>query len=232
MNKINLQMSLGEIVSVFPGSTAVFNNYKIDYCCGGDRSLKQALEEANIDSNNFIDDLNSLYTVFKSSASSFIDVRDKKPGDLIDYILDKHHVYVKEVLQEIDDLVFKILKVHFKDHSEELLKVHSLFGTLKTELEAHLIKEEENLFPLILDYEKSKDAETLGAIKKFINDTEDEHDLAGDVLKELEVLTRDFKNPQGTCITFKRAYELLGELQKDIFNHVHLENSVLFKMYE
>lgn len=225
-------MSLGEIVSVFPGSTAVFNNYKIDYCCGGDRSLEGALEEANIDLNNFLNDLNSLYAVFIGSASNFVDVRSKKPRELIDYILDTHHVYVKKVLQEIDDLIFKILKVHFNDHSEELLKVHSLFGTLKTELEAHLIKEEENLFPLILSYEKSKDEKILKAIKKFINDTEDEHDLAGDVLKELEIITRDFKNPAGTCITFKRAYELLGELQKDIFNHVHLENSVLFKMYE
>jgi len=120
--------------------------------------------------------------------------------------------------------------VHFSHHSEELLKVHRLFGNLKIELEEHLVKEEENLFPLIKAYEKTKNEKYKVAIEKFIKETEDEHDAAGDILKELEVITRDFTAPEGTCTTFKLVYDKLHGLEKDLFIHIYLENSVLFNM--
>lgn len=52
---------------------------------------------------------------------------------------------------------YQNIKSSFGHHGEELLKVHRLFGLLKIELEEHLIKEEENLFPLIKEYEVTKD---------------------------------------------------------------------------
>lgn len=127
--------------------------------------------------------------------------------------------------------MFKILKVHFKHHSEELLKVHRLFGSLKTELEEHLVKEEENLFPLIMAWEKTKDERTLSDIHRFIKDTESEHDAAGDILKEMEKITSDFTPPEGTCATYRLVYSRLHALQKDLFIHIYLENSVLFHMF-
>ena len=98
----------------------------------------------------------------------------------------------KNQLKEIDTLLFKILKVHFQDHSEELLKVHRYFGSLKTELEEHLIKEEEQLFPLIERFELTKDDSILSKIHQVIKDTEDEHEAAGNILKELEKISPRF----------------------------------------
>jgi regulator of cell morphogenesis and NO signaling len=231
MNKMNANQKLGEIVSIFPGSGEIFNQYKIDYCCGGHDTLAEALKEKELPVEKIVEELNVKYEEFIRSNAEYKDWRNEKPSALIQHIVQTHHEFTKRELHEIDLLLFKILKVHFAHHGEELLKVHRLFGALKTELEEHLIKEEVNLFPLIQQYEKTSDENILEAIHKFITETENEHDAAGDILKELEKVTRDFEAPEGACTTYKLAYSKLHALEKDLFIHIYLENSVLFHMF-
>lgn len=229
-NTINANQKLGEVVSIFPGASRIFNDIKIDYCCGGHDTLGKALKEKEIDSDEFIQKLNDEYEKFIESNEEYIDWRKEKPVNLIKNILDTHHEYTKRELKEIDALLSKILKVHFSHHGEELLKVHRLFGLLKIELEEHLIKEEENLFPLIEKYESNKDENLKTEIDKFIEETENEHDEAGDILKEIEKITRDFKAPEGACTSYRLAYDKIHNLEKDLFIHIYKENSVLFEM--
>lgn len=229
-NTINANQKLGEVVSIFPGASRIFNHVKIDYCCGGHDTLGKALREKGIDSDKFIQKLNEEYEKFMESNEEYIDWRIVKPVNLMKNILDTHHEYTKRELKEIDALLSKILKVHFSHHGEELLKVHRLFGLLKIELEEHLIKEEENLFPLIEEYELTKDENLKKEIDKFIKETENEHDEAGDILKELEKITRDFKAPEGACTSYRLAYDKIHNLEKDLFIHIYKENSVLFEM--
>lgn len=222
--------NLGEIVSVFPGSAEIFNEYKIDYCCGGHDTLKEALKEKNIPEQEFLKKMNSAYESFVKEASEYKDWRREEPQKLIKHIINSHHQYTKKELKDIDFLMTKILKVHFKSHGEELLKLHRLFGGLKIELEEHLVKEEENLFPLMTEYFANKDAEGLEEIQQFILDTEEEHDAAGDILKEIEKLTGDFTPPEDGCNTYRLVYSKLDALEKDLFMHIYLENTVLFGM--
>jgi len=229
---INNNQSLGEIVSIFPGAAEIFNRYKIDYCCGGHDTLADALDGIAIDHDDIIKELNDEYEKFIKSNSEYKDWRKEKPSALIKHIVQTHHEFTKNQLKEIDTLLFKVLKVHFKLHSEELLKVHRNFGSLKTELEEHLIKEEEILFPLIENFDITKDDSVLSKIHQVIKDTEDEHDAAGNIIKELEKITRDFNAPEDACTSFKLVYTKLHDLEKDLFIHIYLENSVLFKMLQ
>jgi regulator of cell morphogenesis and NO signaling len=227
---INANQKLGEIVSIFPGATETFNRYKIDYCCGGHDTLAAAVKENALNGDEIINQLNTEYEKFIKENSEYKDWRKEKPVALIRHILNTHHEFTKKELKEIDALLFKVLKVHFQHHSEELLKVHRNFGALKIELEEHLIKEEEYLFPLIEKFEESKEESILSEIHQVKKNTEDEHDAAGNILKELEKITRDFEAPQGACTSFKLAYTKLHSLEKDVFVHIYLENSVLFNM--
>lgn len=229
-NLIESKQKLGEIVSIFPASSEIFNKYKIDYCCGGHDTLGEALREKNLSEEDIVLELNEAYGKFIDSNSEYKDWRKENPLDIMDHIIFTHHDYTKKELKEIDSLLFKILKVHFSHHGEELLKLHRLFGNLKMELEEHLIKEEENLFPLMEKYFNSKDDTALEEINQFILDTEDEHDVAGDILKEIEKVTNDFKAPEDACNTFRLVYSKLNALEKDLFTHIYLENTVLFGM--
>ncbi|MEK6264669.1 MAG: iron-sulfur cluster repair di-iron protein [Clostridium sp.] len=229
---INKNQGLGEIVSIFPGAAEIFNRYKIDYCCGGHDTLEGALDEMAIGHDKIIEELNSEYEKFIKSNSEYKDWRKEKPSVIIKHVVQTHHEFTKKQLKEIDTLLFKVLKVHFQHLSEELLKVHKLFGTLKIELEEHLIKEEEHLFPLIEKFEITKDDSVLSEIHQVIKDTESEHDAAGDIIKELEKITRDFNAPEGACTSFILAYTKIHDLEKDLFIHIYLENSVLFSMFQ
>ncbi|MBU3073621.1 iron-sulfur cluster repair di-iron protein [Clostridium estertheticum] len=229
---INGNQNLGEIVSIFPGAAEIFNRYKIDYCCGGHDTLAGAMDVIEIDNEKVIEELNNAYDVFIRTNSEYKDWRKEKPSALIKHIVETHHEFTKKQLREIDIILLKVLKVHFKHHSEELLKVHRNFGTLKIELEEHLIKEEENLFPLIENFEMTKDENVLSKIHRIIKDTESEHDEAGNIIKELEKITRDFNAPEGACTSFKLVYTKIHDLEKDLFIHIYLENSVLFNMFQ
>ncbi len=228
MNNIDTNISLGEIVKAFPGTVPTFNKYKLDYCCGGKDTLKTAAEALQLNADSILNEINIIITESGTSKNKDIDWDKESTGSIIDYILNKHHVFMKEALAELNFLMFKILKVHFKTEGETLLQVHKLFGDLKTEMEAHLVKEEENLFPMIIEYERSKNPELKNKISSYIKETESEHDTAGDVFKELEKVTNDYTAPEDACPTYIRTYKLLDALEKDTFNHIHLENTILF----
>lgn len=224
-----MNMTLGQFVTKYPNATQVFNRYKVDYCCGGDRFLNQVVKEENLP-QLFLEALKEVMTTQRKEEVT--DWSEKSFSFIIDYILEEHHTFMRDTLDELNGLVFKILKVHYAIHSEQLLEIHHTFGLLKTELEAHLVKEEENLFPMIRAYEIEPSKALKEDILHYIQTTEDEHDAAGDLFKKLEEITNDFKAPEGACISYIRTFDLLNALEKDTFNHIHMENSVLFKKLE
>lgn len=226
--QISTKTTLGEIVSLYPNTAKVMNKYKIDYCYRGKDTLYKALGNLSLDTGTVVSELESQAALTKYE--DIINWKNESLSKIIDYILDTHHKFMREALEEINYLMFKILKVHYNTNGESLLVIHKLFGSLKTELEAHLVKEEENLFPLIKAYEKNKSTDIKNSIIKFILDTENEHDAAGDLFKALEAATNDFSPPENACTSYVRTFKLLDALEKDAFKHIHLENSVLFTM--
>jgi len=92
-----------------------------------------------------------------------------------------------------------------------------------------LLKEEQILFPLIKEYDKNPSVNQLQKINEVINETEEEHEGAGDILKELRKITNDFKVPNDGCNTYVITYKIIEELESDLFQHIHLENNILFK---
>ena len=224
--KINLKSTLGEIVSLYPNTASVMNKYKIDYCCGGKNTLENVLSENSLNCEKVVSELEKEAEEIK--LKNITNWNNESLSKIVDYILDKHHTFMKEALEEINILMFKILKVHYNTNGESLLVIHNLFGQLKTELEEHLVKEEENLFPLIKEYELNDREADKNSILKFIAETESEHDKAGDLFKELETATNDFTPPENACASYIRTFKLLDALEKDTFNHIHMENSILF----
>jgi regulator of cell morphogenesis and NO signaling len=148
-------------------------------------------------------------------------------GQLIDHIINTHHAFLVKNLPRLSELTAKILRVHGAGY-QELSKVYRLFHSLKMELEQHLIKEEEVVFPLIKEFEKAPSLETLNAAERVIEELEAEHEGAGDILKELRKVTSDYAIPADTCNTYVLTYNLLEELEGDLFKHIHLENNILF----
>jgi regulator of cell morphogenesis and NO signaling len=229
MYMFNTSQSIGEIVSVLPKAGEVFKKFNIDFCCGGHRPLSEAIREQSLDDGEILSRLEEAYNETKKYKSR-IDFLKLSRSELIDYIVEKHHGYLKRALPEISDLTSKILRVHGPSHSD-LFTVHKLFHTLKTELEQHLIKEEEILFPLIKEYDVNPSEVIHNRISKVMTETEDEHETAGGVLKELRKITGDYSVPKDGCDTYRKTFGKLVEMEVDLFQHIHLENNILFKSF-
>lgn len=228
MKTFSSTQSLGEIVVILPKASEVFKHYKIDYCCGGNRPLIEAIKEQKLNEDEVLKKLNEAFEESKKLGEISKDFRELSPRELIDYIENKHHTYVKRALPELNELTTKIMRVHGANH-EVLFKVHRDFSTIKAELEQHLIKEEDILFPLVKDYERSPNSDLLNKIRKVKNELEDEHEAVGNIIKELRIITREYKIPDDVCGTYCMTFDKLQEFEADLFQHIHLENNILFK---
>jgi hypothetical protein len=105
-----------------------------------------------------------------------------------------HHVVERKLWAEIDTDLNKILLVHYAHHGVMLTKLHHLFGLLRTDLEEHFAREEKLVFPLMRTYPRPN-LEILNLVQNLITD----HTQAGDVIKEIEVLTDHFTAPADAC---------------------------------
>ncbi|MDA1475195.1 iron-sulfur cluster repair di-iron protein [Bacillus changyiensis] len=221
----------GDIVTRFPRASQLLKEYRIDFCCGGNRPIAEAIEEQKLNEEEILTKINTLYQETKALNEKETDWSQVPYSQLINYIIDTHHAYLNEVLPELSGFVTKVYRVHGVHHPE-LAQVHQLFHQLKAELEHHLIQEEEQIFPKITAYEKTKLEQHLTEAVQAIDILEQEHEAAGNILKELRQVTNDYALPEGACTTYTLTYLKLDELESDLFQHIHLENNILFPRLE
>jgi regulator of cell morphogenesis and NO signaling len=225
MNIRNQETTIGAIVAELPKASEIFGKYGIDFCCGGHRRLTEVMGQQGLDQEKIYQELQTLKEDRESSyaGSKFAEMSVEA---LTDYIEDTHHSYLREALPDIADLLSTILRVHGMNH-KELFEVYKIFGTLKTDLEQHLLKEEAMLFPT-MEEGTGKEAE----IKELATEIIREHEGAGALLERLRAITKDYQVPADACGTFAKTYAMLEELEKDLHQHIHLENNILLKEYD
>ena len=210
-------------------TATVFKEYKIDFCCGGKISIAEACKKANVDEEGILQRLNEVMQQKPSEEA----VETYELDDLVDYIIETHHTYVRKRIPEIEPFLEKVVRVHGESHPE-LTKVLEGFYEVREELLTHMQKEENVLFPYIKEMVKAKKNNTssepscFGTIKNPIHMMEMEHESAGSTFKNIRKITNDFTPPEGACNTYRVTFSLLDEFENDLHRHIHLENNVLF----
>lgn len=226
---INSAMSVREVALQVPESTRLFETLKIDYCCGGNKPLTEACASAGVEVDNVI----ALLAVLSRKEKDIADFQKLSMTELITHIIETHHVFTKSELDRLDALTEKVIGAHATNHPE-LLKVGELFRQLSTDLKPHMFKEEQILFPymkavdLAASENQPRPFAPFGAVDNPIRVMTKEHDTAGDILRELRTVTSDYTVPADACISFQTLYQALEEFEKDLHQHIHLENNILF----
>src|ERR1041384_6020144 len=227
---ITTDMPVRDVAIEIPQSTRVFEQLKIDYCCGGDRPLADACTSAGIDLDNVME---LVAEVTQSNAPDALDFQNVPLPKLLAYIVDTHHVFTKSEMDRLQLLADKVLAAHGGNHPE-LVHLDELFTRLCADLKPHMFKEEHILFPYIVALTEAADQKQalpyapFGTVNNPIRRMMMEHDAAGDILRELRVLTSDYKVPPDACISYKTLYQALENFEKDLHQHIHLENNILF----
>lgn len=227
---ISSTMKVRDVAINSPQATRVLEKLKIDYCCGGDRQLGEACATAGVELKTLEQMLEETDNALKDVPPDF---QRLSLSELIKHILDKHHVYTKDEMARLEALTTKVVGAHGENHSE-LLAVKTLLRQLFDDLTQHMFKEEQILFPFILELEQSllqnrpAPFAPFGTVDNPIRMMTMEHDTAGEILRELRKLTSDYAVPADGCMSYQTLYQALEAFEHDLHQHIHLENNILF----
>lgn len=212
-----LEQPVGKLARELPGSTGVFAEFGIDFCCGGQKSLADALKSAGAKPAVVVEALAAL-TARQNDDQRWEEQPDQ---ELIDHILHRYHDVHREQLTELIRLAARVESVH-GDNSACPRGLAQYLRGLKATLEQHMMKEEQILFPMLLRGQRAMAGGPIGMMRH----EHDEHALA---ISGLAHLTNDMQPPKGACTTWRALYNGIDAFVTDLKQHIHLENNVLFE---
>ncbi|WP_198376267.1 iron-sulfur cluster repair di-iron protein [Neoroseomonas rubea] len=203
---------IGEIAASLPGATAIFRRHKLDFCCGGAARLADAAPAEALPD-------------IEAELAALAPATDEAPQEtdaLIDHILTRYHAVHRREVSELARMARRVEAVH-RDHPAVPRGLAALLERMAFEMEAHMTKEEQALFPMM-----RAGAPTLSVPIGIMRDDHDDH---GERLRELEALTNGHVPPEGACTTWRALYNGTAKFAADLVEHIHLENNVLFPRF-
>ncbi len=224
------EKTVGELVAEDYRKAEVFKKFGIDFCCGGGKTVKDVCEKKGVD---YAVLEKELLDAEKKAGSDTTNFNEWKLDALADYIVEKHHTYVKENIPMLLEFSKKVARVH-GNANPEVVKIADLFQEAADELTHHMMKEENVLFPYIKELaNKQKNGSNglhppFGTVQNPIRMMEMEHEQVGDLLKQIAELSGNYTPPAHACNTYRVEYFKLKEFEDDLHRHIHLENNILF----
>lgn len=216
-----IDQSLGQLARRIAGATRLFDAHQLDFCCAGNRSLRSAAAKAGLDPAPIVAELQALEG--RTPADGERDWSDATSPELVEHILARYHAVHREQLPELIRLARKVEQVHgeradcprgLADHLESMAQ----------ELESHMRKEEDVLFPLIVQGHGATAGSPITVLRG-------EHDEHGAALRRLVELTDGITPPRGACTTWRALYTGLQDFRQDLVAHIHTENNLLFERF-
>jgi regulator of cell morphogenesis and NO signaling len=222
--------TVGEIAAQQPATIRVFQSHGIDFCCGGARPLSEVCAERGLDVGALTQELEHAASSPDADTRTWTEAR---LAELSRHIESRYHRTLRAELERVGALMDKVVRVHGERHAE-LATMANEFGRLRDELGPHMMKEERVLFPYVARLEEiaaqggTIPGSPFGSVENPIAAMIQEHEAAGEVLAELRRLSGGFVPPPDACNSFRGLYHGLFEMERELHEHIHLENNVLF----
>ncbi len=221
-----------ELAVEIPEATRIFEKIGIDYCCGGNKSLEEACTTANISVDEVLDSLELAEQTARAKQKDR-NWQAEPLAELVAHINSTHHKYTREEIARLGPLFDKVVSVHGKNHPE-LQNVRAAFRGMAQELTTHMMKEEAVLCPYIVRMEEAVIQKEpvlpppFGSVQNPVAMMMHEHDSAGDALRTMRQASAGYTPPGDACISYQTLYKALADFEKDLHQHIHLENNILF----
>jgi len=217
---ITIDTPVGQIAAEHPLATRTLARHRIDYCCGGDRSLGDACEAKGLEADTVMAEIEREITSGDGADQQRWDTAS--PEEIIAHIIATYHTPLREELPRLDAMARKVAAVHGNRRPKTLPLLAATVSALRADLERHMSEEEQVVFPGITAGSEADD------IAPRVADLEQDHEEAGAALEQIRRLTGDFEVPGEACATWRALWHGLADLERTMHEHVHLENNVLF----
>lgn len=221
---------VADLAREHPATIRVFQSHGVDFCCGGKRSVAEAAARAGVEPARLVGELEAAIASPAAADARFAALPETL-ADLGKFIVGRYHVTLRAELPRLIRMADRVENVHGAEMPAVLPPLAATVRSLAAELDEHLREEEDELFPAIERLERSAAAGRPGApgdLDRLVAAREDEHAAAGEHLHTLRRLSEGFTPPDWACNTFRGLYHGLAELERELHEHIHLENNVLF----
>ncbi len=214
---VHAQQTLADLAAAGPEVRSILLRHRLDFCCGGRRSLATACEEAGLPTDTVVTEIEAALT----TRTDALDPQELSAPELVEHVLERYHRPLPQQLEAVIAAAEKVERVH----RDKPTCPHGLAAHLRTfrdGLLSHLAKEEGVLFPAIL---RGQRGNFLGGPVRVMMHEHDEH---GAALRKTRALAHDLVPPAEACRTWRALYDELTRVETELMEHVHLENHILF----
>jgi regulator of cell morphogenesis and NO signaling len=216
ISNLNSDQLLSDLAVAHPAASRVFHRHRLDFCCHGRVSLREACKRAGLDAVSVLAELRQAVTAAEPEQRF-----DELPmAEVVDHLLKHYHADHREDVPRLAAMARRVEDVH-AERMDRPVGLADHLDRMQASLEEHMQKEEMVLFPM-LHAGRGRHAGMPIAIM------EDEHRDHGENLAELRRLANDYVPPADACSTWQALYLGLHELERKLMEHIHLENNVLF----
>ena len=216
MAEINFSQPTSDCAITQPGIAELLRSHGIARCFGEERPLRDILSERGLDVTEFDTQSTALAANSRKSVP-------QTTGAMIDYILSRYHQTHRRDLAELILLADKVETVH-ADDPKAPKGLAACLAEIEAELEPHMEKEEQILFPMMRSGGHPMIAHPIAVMMA-------EHDSHAAQFARLEALTNNFTPPSDACGSWRALCNGVEALTADLIGHMHLENTVLFPRF-
>lgn len=213
---------VGELVAEHPSLSRVFQSYGLDFCCQGSRTLRQVCIRKGLDLDEVVA---AIEVALQDPAPTAFNATELEPANLVKYIVETHHAYLKQELPRLYAMSERVARVH-GGHSPTLIELFQTFSVFAEQISHYTENEETVVFPIVL--KALDETDKVGEAKNAIDSIRSNYTFAGEALKQFRSLTGNYQPPPEACNTYRALFAGLAELDEDLQRHIHLETSVLF----
>jgi regulator of cell morphogenesis and NO signaling len=224
--KLTPETRIGDIVAARPALARLFEELRIDYCCGGKQTLAAASASRGLVAETVIALLSATAAALDATPVE-VDAAGMSLTDLADHIERTHHAYLKQELPRLVEMADRVAYKH-AGRDARLGEVAVTVRTLAEEMFSHMQKEERILFPLVRQIDAGQRGGFAANVADPIRQMEAEHDDAGRATERLRLLTNGFQPEAEDCNTHRALLDGLARFEADLHRHVHKENNVMF----
>lgn len=223
--KRRAQVPVNELVAGNCRWADVLDAHHIDFCGQDDRRLIDLCEEAGLEVQALVDQVDAL-SEDRSIDFEWVGV---SISDLTDDIVATHHAYVRRTLPILWRQMYRIVERHGQDYPG-LEAVVSTLHRVRDELERHLLKEERLIFRLARTLEQTRpEAQNFPrGLRHPLHLMIREHRAIEGALEQLDVQLEALAPLSSSCLrmqSFSSGYRLLRE---DLKVHFEGEERHLF----
>jgi len=195
----------------------------------GDKTVFEVCENKGIEVDFFLDIINSYIDLDYFPKKHLAGFSSKQ---IIDYLQRTHEYYLEVKVPLIEGMLRNLVETS-RAEKKKLKLIEDFFSEYKEELLAHIKREDEVVYPYILELEKciaegNKKGKLQELVKKYsIHNFADEHDNMEEKLYDLKNILIKYLPPRDDQNLLQEIITELFQLENDLADHSRMEDNVL-----